>query len=91
MGIGGMLFFFVALYYQPTVKSIYCQALKNLTESNLFVISVTAAFALSIFYASSYLPYGKFYNRLGGNPATLITYMLLLISLAINFKWFYVK
>ena len=86
-----MLFFFIALYYQPNLKSIYWQVLKNITESNLFVLSVTTAFALSVFYAASYLPYGKFYNRLGGNPSTLLTYMLLLISLAINFKWFYSK
>ena len=91
MGIGGMLFFFVALYYQPNVKSIYWQVIRNFAESNLFVVSVTLLFALSIFYASSYLPYGKFYNRLGGNPATLVTYMLLLSLLAINFKWFHAK
>lgn len=86
-----MLFFFVALYYQPNVKSIYWQVIRNFAESNLFVVSVTLLFALSIFYASSYLPYGKFYNRLGGNPATLVTYMLLLSLLAINFKWFHAK
>lgn len=91
MGIGGMLFFFVALYYQPNLKAKYQQILKNISESNLLVISVTTLFALSIFYASSYLPYGKFYNRLGGNPSTLLTYMLLLITLSINLRWFYAK
>lgn len=91
MGIGGMLFFFIALYYQPNLKSIYWQVIRNFAESNLLVVSVTLLFALSIFYASSYLPYGKFYNRLGGNPATLVTYMLLLSLLAVNFKWFHAK
>lgn len=91
LGIAGMLYFFLVLYFQPDIK--YTRGLNNITlpESNLVTATVTIVFALSIFYAASYLPYGKFYNRLGGNPATLVSFLAILTILSSNFNWFYRK
>ena len=39
------------------------------------------------FYTSSFLPYGKFFNRLGGNFGMLFAYMFVFIYLGFfNFK-----
>lgn len=86
LGIAGMLYFFLALYYQPNIKRSHSAANIVLPESNLIIIFTTTAFSLSIFYAASYLPYGKFYNRLGGNPATLASFLAILITLSVNFN-----
>lgn len=33
-------------------------------------------------YATSFLPYGRFYNRVGGNIGLLLAYMFLFVYLA---------
>jgi len=36
-------------------------------ESNLYHQTTYALFVMCCFYGASFLPYGRFYNRLGGN------------------------
>lgn len=36
-------------------------------------------FLMAMLYAFSYLPYGRFFNRLGGNDATLLTFVYIFI------------
>lgn len=38
-----------------------------------------SVFIVSLWYAFSYLPYGRFFNRLGGNDATLATFAYIFI------------
>ena len=50
-------------------------------ELNLFFQFTYVMFIVSAFYTSSFLPYGRFYNRLGGNKAMLAAYLYVLIYL----------
>ncbi len=39
-------------------------------------------FVMSLLYTASFLPYGRFYNRLGGNITTLASYLYVLMYLS---------
>ena len=46
-------------------------------ETNLYYQLTYLLFCLSALYCSSFLPYGRFYNRLGGNVGMLFSYFYL--------------
>ena len=47
------------------------------TETSLYFQLTYLLFCLSALYCSSFLPYGRFYNRLGGNVGMLFSYFYL--------------
>ena len=51
-------------------------------DHDFFYFFSYAVFVVSIWYAFSYLPYGRFFNRLGGNGATLATFVYIFIYLS---------
>lgn len=51
-------------------------------EMNLYHQITYALFIGCCLYAASFLPYGRFYNRLGGNIGMLISYMYVFVYLA---------
>jgi len=53
-------------------------------EMNLYHNFTYALFVSSCLYAASFLPYGRFYNRLGGNVGMLGAYMYLYLYLGLN-------
>ena len=62
------------------------------TEVNLQWQITFTCFVLAIAYASSYLPYGRFYHSIGGNQMTLISYIYIFSYLGfifIRYSWFY--
>lgn len=54
------------------------------SESKLYYYQIYYIFLISMFYTSSMLPYGKFYNRLGGNDGLLFAYLFSLCYLTFN-------
>jgi hypothetical protein len=62
-------------------SSIYVGSYINL-EMNLYHQTTYAMFVMCALYASSFLPYGRFYNRLGGNVGMLGAYMFVFLYLA---------
>jgi len=105
-GIFGLLFFFLILFYQPTLhgtteqnnynkRSLLFMKTKlkcskffsgsyiNL-EINLYHHTTYSFFVCCCLYAASFLPYGRFYNRLGGNIGMLGSYMYLFLYLGFN-------
>jgi hypothetical protein len=54
-------------------------------ELNVFFQTTYALFVMSAFYTSSFLPYGRFYNRLGGNSGMLASYLYVLAYLTFSF------
>jgi len=106
-GVFGLLFFFFALFNQPTINGLNEQSYffkKKLLFLSLFIgadsISSTNyinneynlyynfffyLFLMCCLYTSSFLPYGKYYNRLGGNVGMLGAYMFVFIYLAFYF------
>ena len=51
---------------------------------NLYHQIMYALFVCCCLYAASFLPYGRFYNRLGGNIGMLGAYMYLFIYLGFS-------
>ena len=68
--------------YTPA-KNILKQKNVSFTNSelSLFFQFTYTMFIMSAMYASSFLPYGRFYNRLGGNKAMLAAYLYVFIYL----------
>lgn len=105
-GIFGLVFFFFALFHQPTLHGFNEQNLyyrrkllftfnrvkrrkfyKNMffnVELNIFFQTTYALFVMSALYTSSFLPYGRFYNRLGGNVGMLGAYFYVFIYLVVT-------
>lgn len=48
-------------------------------DTELFYWGTYAVFLVTLWYAFSYLPYGRFFNRLGGNDATLLAFAYIFI------------
>lgn len=106
-GIFGLIFFFFALFHQPTIhglnesnlyyrrklllnsfylkrKNFFKNSFFNV-ELNMFFQTTYALFVMSALYASSFLPYGRFYNRLGGNLGMLGSYFYMFSYLSLTF------
>jgi hypothetical protein len=83
MGLGGLGFFLVTIYYQPNIKELEISSRDMLICSKSpTIVSLNVAFLMSVLFGASYLPYGKFFNRLGGNPASLASFSFILVFLA---------
>ena len=52
-----------------------------IAEQNFFYQITFAVFLTCLWYAFSYLPYGRFFNRLGGNTASMLVYTYLFFYL----------
>lgn len=66
--------------YKLHRKSFFNQFTLN-SEINLYFQFFYFLFLVFCFYAASFLPYGRFYNRLGGNIGMLSAYMYIFIYL----------
>lgn len=64
---------------QTTFKNAYF-----LVEINLYHQFFYALFIMSCLYTSSFLPYGRFYNRLGGNIGMLLAYLYVFFYLTFS-------
>jgi len=64
-------------------KTFYKQSNLNV-ELNLFFQTTYAFFVMCALYTSSFLPYGRFYNRLGGNIGMLGAYLYVLLYVSIT-------
>jgi hypothetical protein len=42
-------------------------------------------FIVAVGYASSYLPYGRFYHSIGGNSMTIVSYLFIFSYLGFTF------
>jgi hypothetical protein len=103
-GIFGLVFFFFALFHQPTLHgineqngflkrsllffkkkfkkiSMYASSFIN-QEINLYFQTFYGFFIGCALYTTSFLPYGRFYNRLGGNIGMLGAYMFVFVYLS---------
>lgn len=94
-GIFGLVYYIVIIYYQPYIKNYYFgenmknqHMLLNNKSVDLFSRGLNTMMFLSLLYAASILPYGKFYNRLYGNFATLFTFFFIFFYLSSDSKKF---
>ncbi len=106
-GIFGLLFFFIALFYQPSLHGythfnfqtkkkllfLKYKLQKNTIFSNFYFVSELnlyhqfwfGLFIMCCLNTCSFLPYGRFYNRLGGNIGMLGSYMFCFLYLTFSF------
>jgi hypothetical protein len=106
LGIAGLVFFFVVLFFQPNIhndsenlnfskkvifnpsflkKNVFFSAEDILVEINLFYQITYGFFFFCALYTFTFLPYGRFYNRLGGNVGMLGAYFFVFFYLAFPF------
>jgi len=80
-GVFGLIYLMFVVYFQTNLKKKYLELSDKFGFSNensefswvhifFFII-----FIVSIFYTNSFLPYGRFYNMVGGNLGLLISYL----------------
>lgn len=58
------------------------QHLRSVPDFDTYYFTTYAIFIVCIWYSFSYLPYGRFFNRLGGNDATLVAFMYIFIYMS---------
>ena len=106
-GIFGLLFFFIMMFYQPSLhgaKELDDNCRRSLTlltpkfrkngvfvteyhnvENNLYTQETFLIFFWCCVYTASFLPYGRFYNRLNGNFGSLMSFMYIFSYLTFPF------
>lgn len=89
LGLLGLILFMVSMYFQPNIKATVLFSYFTFKEYSLVKKVHVTAFIAAIMYCASYLPYGKFFNRLGGNMATLASFMFILYFLLTSLNWYY--
>jgi quinol-cytochrome oxidoreductase complex cytochrome b subunit len=88
LGLLGLLLFMVSIYFQPNIKATVLHLYFTFKEYSMVKKIHVTTFIAAIMYCASYLPYGKFYNRLGGNIATLCSFMFILYFLLTSLNWY---
>lgn len=58
------------------------QPVKLITEYEVFYRITYSIFVVSLWYIFSYLPFGKFFNRLGGNGAGLLAFIFIFVYMS---------
>ena len=78
----------------PKNKNIRFVSRKNYVEFNFFYQFMFWLFILALLYTTTFLPYGRFYNQLGGNNGMLISYFYILFYLTfynISYDMFFIN
>lgn len=99
VGIFGLIFFMVIIYYQPNLKNSNKLnlnfSIENNPHLNFLHIIFFWMFVTSLFYCDSFLPYGKFFNRLNGNNilswSYFYTFLYLLAPISNNINYMFEK
>lgn len=82
----GVRAFFIQLYWTFCDKTKRLVQLQRPNVAYSFYFRCTYAVLLCAFwYVFSYLPFGRFFNRLGGNGASLLAYVYLFVYFSSNF------
>lgn len=91
LGIFGLIFFMVCIYFQPNLKkkifsfSKNCLFIFSNSEFSYIHIFFFSIFLINLLYTNTFLPYGRFYNMVGGNDALMISYIYLYFHFIIPF------
>lgn len=87
IGVFGLIFLMLSIYFQPNLKRGFMNFSKNnndifqkpeISITHIFLFTV---FCMCVFYTNSFLPYGRFFNMIGGNDALLIAFLYIFLYL----------
>lgn len=90
IGVFGLVYLMVVIYFQPNIKTNSIKFLRNyklifinpeLSYVHFFFFSILF---ISILYTDSFLPYGRFFNKIGGNIGLTFSYFFIFIYLSTN-------
>lgn len=93
IGIFGLIFFYIIIYMQINIFKNNWDLSKNISifnfnENSAFYKSQYLLFVLSMLYAGSYLPCGKFFTLLKGNLATGLSFLYIYVYLISNLDYY---
>lgn len=86
IGVFGLILYLIIIYFQVYIKKYinyllnYLGITKSAEETVTYFIGYLI-FLFCIFYTSSTLPYGKYFNRLEGNLILILSYFFIIIYL----------
>lgn len=67
--------------YTGRATAYQFKPIKSSVEYSLYYQLTFMLFIMCIFYTTTFLPYGRFYNRLGGNTGMLLSYLYIFFYL----------
>lgn len=88
IGVFGLVYFMFTLYFQPNLKMFVLEFFTTLStflkKADICAIHkiLFATYFLCILYTDSVLPYGRFYNAIGGNDMLLYSYLYIYLYMS---------
>jgi quinol-cytochrome oxidoreductase complex cytochrome b subunit len=80
-GVFGLIYLMVVIYFQTNLKRQAANFTKNFNlifenpEFNTIHTFFFTLFIVSVLYTNTFLPYGRFFNMVGGNVGLLVSYL----------------
>jgi len=89
IGVFGLVLLMVTIYFQPNLKTTDYREI-FIKNNDIYLVHVTtySIFILCFLYAFSMLPYGRFYNEIGGNSGLMYSYMYIFLYLIFDFLYY---
>ena len=72
------------IFFKSNKLSYFNPTMITSSEINLTHIISYGFFLMCLFYTTTFLPYGRFYNRIGGNIGMLISYFYVFSWLSLH-------
>ena len=93
IGIFGLIFFYALVYLQINFHKYYWDVSKNINinfnnENSLVNKILYVFFVMSMLYAGSYLPCGKFFTLLKGNYASMFSFFIIYTYLLYSLEYY---
>ena len=82
MYVSKKILIFVSWLVWILLKRKFTQTDKTNPEFDVYYRVMFSIFLMTIWYSFSYLPFGRFYTRLGGNFSSLVAYMFIFIYMS---------
>ncbi len=95
LGIYGLIFLMISIFFQPNLKRrinssvYYFSNFLVQIEFSLIHIILFSLFITFVFYTNSFLPYGRFYNLVGGNFFLTFSYIYIFVYMCVPLYKFF--
>ena len=96
-GVFGLIYLMFVIYFQPNLKKRYLDLSKvsgmenGSPEVHFSHLCFFSVFLICILYTNTFLPYGRFYNNVGGNLGLLLSYMYIFTYLTFPLNYVFYK
>ena len=96
-GVFGLIYLMFVIYFQPNLKKRYLDLSKvsgmenGSPEVHFSHLCFFSVFLICVLYTNTFLPYGRFYNNVGGNLGLLLSYMYIFTYLTFPLNYVFYK